>query len=67
MLVTVRLWGDHPSEVKMGPVDSSLLACVGGVAVGVYPDVRIVAPSIPKTPEVVHKVSVRVSYDSSQL
>ena len=60
MLVTVRLWGDHPSEVKMGPVDSSLLACV-------YPDVRIVAPSIPKTPEVVHKVSVRVSYDSSQL
>ena len=50
----------------MGPVDSSLLAYVGG-AVGGYPDVRIVSPPVPKAIEVVHKVSVRVSYDSSQL
>ena len=58
----------------MGPVDSSLIALVGGgggaFAAAGYPDVQIVSPPtirIPKDPEVVHKVSVRVSYDSSQL
>ena len=54
------------TKARMGPVDSSLLACVSG-AIGGYPDVRITSPTVPKTPEVVHKVSVRVSYDSSQL